>query len=106
MYCSKLFYNMSMYDTEPIMSTTRAKHSIVQLSMQDLPAPEYSHTSASCCSVAPGQEVLYLGTIRGGPRYGSRGIVKGTLRHKAVVDMGRSGTWRIPYYFLAVPQAA
>ena len=51
----------------------------------------------------PGQRVLYVGRVSGGPRRGSRGLVKATLGRRAVVDMGGSGTWTIPYYLLEVP---
>ena len=50
--------------------------------------------------ICPGKEVLYLGKISGGPRYGTRGLVKKTLSQRVVVDMGHSGIWHIPYYFL------
>ena len=63
-------------------------------------------TIVGCDSVAPGQEVLYLGKVNGGPRFRSRGVVKQAYRRKAVVDMGRMGTWHIPYYFLSLPEAA
>ena len=49
---------------------------------------------------------MYVGRVSGGPRYGSLGVVKHSLQRKAIVDMGRSGLWHIPYYFLALPQAA
>ena len=85
---------------------TRTKQPVAQLVMPGMPSSAYTEETASCYSVAPGQEVLYQGKVSGGPRYGSRGIVKAVLRRKAVVDMGRSGTWHVPYYFLAVPKAA
>ena len=61
---------------------------------------------ATCCSVHVGQQVVYMGSIHGGPRHGSSGVVTEALRRKAVVDMGKSGVWNIPYQFLTVPQAA
>ena len=88
------------------MSLKRAVTPVSQLSMPGMPAPISAHVSASCCSIATGQEVMYLGSITGGPSYGSRGTVKRALLRKAVVDLGRLGTWRIPYYFLAIPQAS
>ena len=88
------------------MSSTRAAPKVAQLPMPGMPVLVYGHTVASCWSVTPGQEVLYLGNISGGPRHGARGVVKQALRHKAVVDLGRSGTWNVPYWFLAVPEAA
>lgn len=53
-----------------------------------------------------GQKVVYLGTVNGGPTTGTLGIVKQTYARKAVIDMGRLGTWNVPYYFLAHPASA
>ena len=50
--------------------------------------------------VLSGQEVVYQGRVAGGPDYGEHGIIRRTYRQKAVVDMGNSGMWHIPYYFL------
>jgi len=47
-----------------------------------------------------------MGNIHGGPRFGSTGVITEALRRKAVVDMGKSGIWNIPYHFLTLPQAA
>ena len=88
------------------MNHTRTASPVAQLSMPGMPDPAYAGPLDNCWSAIPGQEVLYLGNISGGPRYGAHGIVKQALRHKAVVDLGRSGTWHIPYFLLAVPQAA
>ncbi|MCH7787123.1 MAG: hypothetical protein IIC22_06405 [Chloroflexi bacterium] len=88
------------------MNRLRFKPTSSQLPMPGIPTPEGQHPATSCCNVAPGQEVLYLGRISGGPHYRSRGVVKQALQRKAVVDMGRLGTWHIPYYFLSVPKAA
>ena len=83
----------------------RATRSDTQLSMPGMPVPGDS-APTRCCTVNAGQEVQYQGKINGGPRYGSFGVVKQALRHRAVVDMGQLGTWHIPYYFLVLPQAA
>lgn len=90
------------------MKNSRANPPVIQLSMTGMSTPVYTRADAyaNCSSVAPGQEVLFLGSVSGGPRYGSRGVVKQALRRKAVVDLGLSGTWHVPYYFLALPQAA
>lgn len=74
-----------------------------------LPGMHRSHArpkSATCCSVHIGQQVVYMGNIHGGPRYGSIGVVTEALQRKAVVDLGTSGVWNIPYHFLTSPQAA
>jgi|TARA_Y100000310_G_scaffold338985_1_gene430214 hypothetical protein len=49
---------------------------------------------------------MYLGKVTGGPQYGARGTVVQTLRNNALVDLGKAGTWRVPYHFLALPEAA
>ena len=50
--------------------------------------------------VAPGTVVLYMGNVLGGPRHGERGVVRRSDSRRVLVDMGRSGKWHIPYYFL------
>ena len=51
-------------------------------------------------NAARGEEVLYVGDVKGGPVMGSKGIIKRLYARKAVVDMGASGIWNVPYYFL------
>ena len=77
-----------------------------QLSMPGMPKPVSELPNLTCCKVRTGQQVIYIGDIFGGPRRGARGIVTDALHRKAVVDMGRAGTWNIPYYFLSLPEAA
>ena len=77
-----------------------------QLRMPGMPATNSMSEVASCCTVEPGTQVLYVGKVGGGPRYGARGVVKTALNRKAVVDMGRMGTWHVPYYFLGIAEAA
>jgi len=80
-------------------------HTAAQIAMPGMPKPTYEATAiTTCCELAPGQRVVYVGKIMGGPRYGTRGIVKQALQRKAVVDMGRLGTWNVPYFFLTLPQ--
>ena len=79
---------------------------LAQISMPGMPATTRVNTTANLATVWPGREVLYVGRVGGGPRYGSCGVVKRALYRKAIVDMGSWGTWHIPYYFLTVPQAA
>ncbi len=88
------------------MSLVSTKRQITQIPMPGMPVRTTVHSAISCCNIVQGQGVLYLGRVGGGPRYGSRGSVKRTLRRVAIVDMGSSGTWHIPYYFLAIPEAA
>ncbi len=74
--------------------------------------PDQAYADIGPANVAPGQEVLYLGRINGGPRYGSRGVVREVRGRKAIVEIGRvtrgraNDVWHIPYYFLAVPSKA
>ena len=89
----------------PINSTT-TESKVAQLPMPGIPALSYGPPIVTFRDVAPGQEVMYLGRLSGGPRQGARGIVKQTLLRKAIIDMGRFGTWNIPYCFLAAPHAA
>ena len=76
-----------------------------QLSMPGMPEPIRPET-VDRWSITPGQEVLYLGDVNGGPRYGSRGTVRSVLDRKAIVELRDSGTWHIPYWFLGLPKAA
>ena len=88
------------------MARTTTRSPGAQLSMPGVDAQVHAHPIVNGSAVESGHEVMYLGKIAGGPRYGSHGIVKKALHRRAVIDMGRSGTWYIPYYFLAFPQAA
>ena len=72
-----------------------------QLRMPGMPVIRRSAKVLSCCSVEAGQEVTYFGKIIGGPKFGARGTILKALQQRAVVDMGNSGTWNIPYYFLS-----
>ena len=88
------------------MEERSSRTPVTQLTMAGMPPPGRTE-AAALYDLAPGQVVQYLGKVAGGPRYGDRGLVKETLVRRAVVDMGRSGTWRIPYHFLAaLPRAA
>ena len=77
-----------------------------QMPMPGVPDPEAPHLVTNCCGIASGQSVVYNGTVAGGPKFGAQGIVKEIRVRNAIVDMGRSGTWHIPFYFLTLPQAA
>ena len=88
------------------MTLSEGRATLAQLSMPGMPMPAPAHATANFATAWPGREVLYLGRVGGGPRYGSCGVVKRALHRKAIVDMGAWGTWHIPYYFLGLPQAA
>ena len=88
------------------MTYTKTASPDAQLSMPGMPTTELGHAAVKCCGLTPGEQVLYLGNVGGGPRHGSRGTVKRTLLRRAVVDMDRAGTWHIPYHFLATMEAA
>ena len=88
------------------MTTATANFSNSQIPMPGMPRQHTIRRILSSGSVAPGQVVEYQGRISGGPRFGLKGRVVKTRARQAVVDMGPDGTWHIPYYFLAEPQAA
>ena len=81
-------------------------NNIIQLRLPGIHSHHHTPKSATCCSVDVGQQVVYMGNIHGGPRFGSTGVITEALQRKAVVDMGTSGIWNIPYHFLTLPQAA
>ncbi len=55
---------------------------------------------SDCCSLLPGTQIVYVGRIGSSLQYGDMGVVIQALRNRAVVDMGPSGTWHLPYYVL------
>jgi hypothetical protein len=86
-----------------VMTLVLKSNTTEQIAMPGMPKP-VNNTVATCCELAPGQVVVYVGKIMGGPRFGTRGIVKQALQRKAVIDMGKHGTWNVPYFFLTLPQ--
>lgn len=78
----------------------------VQLLMPGMPSPLDAGTAVDAGQLRSGQTVFYNGSLPGGPRRGARGVVRGTLRRQAVVDLGNLGIWYIPYYFLSAPSKA
>ena len=88
------------------MTTATRDISNSQIPMPGMPRPHTIRRILSSDRVAPGQVVEYQGRISGGPRFGLQGKVVERRNRQAVVDMGPNGTWHIPYYFLAEPQAA
>ena len=83
---------------------------VAQLKMPGMPQASYADIGPT--DVSPGKEVLFLGRFNGGPKYGSRGVVREVRGRKAVVEIGRvrggrpSDIWHIPFYFLADPSRA
>ena len=90
------------------MNDSKANPAVIQLTMEGMSTPKHMQANAYVdhLGVLPGQEVMFLGKVIGGPLYGSFGIVKRAFPRKALVDMGLSGTWHVPYYFLGLPEAA
>ena len=88
------------------MRNLKNKQIVGQMPMPGMPDPEAPQLVTNCCDISSGQSVVYNGTVAGGPKFGARGIVKEIRVRNAIVDMGRSGTWHIPFYFLTLPQAA
>jgi len=87
------------------MNTVETPNGLAPLPMRGMPTMKPPLPSATCCNIAEGQSVVYIGKIGGGPRYGARGVVRSALRRQAVIDIGGS-TWHVPYYLLTLPQAA
>ena len=73
---------------------------IEQIEMPGMPTRAVSGDRFMGGGVAPGTVVLYMGNVSGGPRHGERGVVRRSDSRRVLVDMGRSGRWHIPYYFL------
>ena len=71
-----------------------------QIEMPGMPARSRAGSKVMGGSVAPGTVVLYMGNVLGGPKCGERGVVRRSDSRRVLVDMGRSGKWHIPYYFL------
>ena len=89
-----------------VMSSAVASTNPKQMEMRGMPEVRRALPTVRCCNLAPGQQVLYLGRIQGGPRYGSPGVVMRVLSHKAVVEIQGAGIWNIPYFFLSKTKAA
>ena len=79
--------------------------SSAQLGMPGMPQRRRAK-AVELAVLSPGAEVEYVGRVGGGPRYGATGVVRQTLARRALVDMGMSGRWLVPYYFLDVPSRA
>ena len=88
------------------MARSDNTNNILQLQLPGIHSHPNTPMSATCCSVDVGQQVIYMGNVHGGPRFGSTGVITEALQRKAVVDLGKSGVWNIPYHFLTLPQAA
>ena len=82
------------------MTTLATPTDTSQFDMPGMPPRLELRADASAHNLVPGHEVRYLGNVAGAPSFGARGVVIRVLGRKAVVDMGRSGTWHIPYFFL------
>ena len=65
-----------------------------------------SLTVMNSLDIDTGQAVIYVGNVLGGPLKGESGTVKRLYGTKALVDLGLSGIWNVPYYLLAKRFAA
>ena len=88
------------------MNRTLDRMGTSQLAMPGMPEPAWRNGGVGLRDVVPGQRVMYLGKIAGGPSYGAKGVVRRILARTALVDLDASGGWHIPYYFLALPSRA
>ena len=86
----------------PVLSPPRRIEG-AQLQLLDVEGLVSNPSRKDCCSLAPGQQIVYVGRVGGRLRYGDRGIVQQALRNRAVVDMGTSGVWHLPYHVLGDP---
>lgn len=96
--CSK--FDLSLHEAVELKYAA-SESGDAQLALSGMPRPLSAGDNLSARYVPPGREVFYLGRVMGGPRYGARGTVRRALGRTAVVDMGRWGTWHIPYCFLS-----
>ena len=53
--------------------------------------------------LGPGAVVVYRGRVRGGPRFGAKGVVREVRGRRVVVNLAEGGVWHIPAYFLRGP---
>ena len=51
--------------------------------------------------LSPGVEVTYRGHIKGGPSFGTTGVVQEIRGRRVVVNLQGWGVWHIPFYFLS-----
>ncbi len=72
----------------------------LQLSFPGMPEKKPPPPLLPKQDVPPGTVVSYIGNFSGGPRCGSRGVVKYADRNQVVVDLGSDGNWKIPHYYL------
>ena len=83
---------------------------VAQLKMAGMPQASYADIGPT--DVSPGKEVLFLGRFNGGPKYGSRGVVREVRGRKAVEEIVRVRAGRPsdirhnPYNILADPSRA
>ena len=78
----------------------------IQMPMPSMPTPGNLSRSELIEKVRLGSEVTYHGHVKGGPRFGARGVVRKILGRRVVVDLDTHGTWHVPFYLLAVPLKA
>ena len=78
----------------------------LQMHMPGMPTQTTARVPVVAHNLINGTEVVYNGSINGGPKQGASGVVREALGRRAVVDLGYSGIWHIPYHFLSLPLAA
>ena len=77
-----------------------------QIPMPGMLVPVHLDARTFTEPVRPGSEVMYHGNIKGGPRFGARGVVREILGRRVVVDLEQYGTWHVPPYLLSAPVKA
>ncbi len=74
-----------------------------QIPMPGIAAPRNLDVSTLTEAVRPGSEVMYHGHIKGGPRFGAKGVVQEIRGRRVIVDLESHGKWHVPFYLLSVP---
>ena len=74
--------------------------------IEEITRPIRDAKGVSLLDIDMGQAVVYVGDVLGGPLQGESGTVKRLYGTKALVDLGLSVIWNVPYYLLAKRFAA
>ena len=79
---------------------------ITQIELPGMPIKKRFVNHINAKNIPLGSVVSYTGTLKGGPKFGSQGVVQKTKHRGVLVDMGLSGKWNIPYFFLSINNKA
>ena len=79
---------------------------ITQIELPGMPIKKPLVNQIIAKNIPLGSVVSYTGTLKGGPKFGSLGVVQKTKNRGVLVDMGLSGKWNIHYFFLSTNNKA